>query len=69
MLFNENRNSIPLVATAPVDGATPGARGDMKMLETSGNTTVYVCTVAGGDDPVAGSPFTGGSVWKTLTLA
>lgn len=69
MLLNENRNRVPLVASAPVDGVTPGKRGDMMMLETSGDLTVYVCTVTGVADPVAGSPFTGGSVWKTLTLA
>ncbi len=43
-LLNENRNRIPLIAVAPVDG-TPGIRGQMRMIETAGDTTMHVCTV------------------------
>ncbi len=66
-LMTENRNRIPLVATAPVSGSTPGKVGDMRMVASgsplTGDGVIHICTVAGEAD--SGSPFTSTSVWVT----
>ncbi len=41
-IFNEKRNRVPLEVVAPTNG--PGMRGQLRMLDNSTETTLYVCT-------------------------
>lgn len=45
-LLNENRNRIPLVPAAPLNSQTGAERGQLRMVETEADTTVYVCTTS-----------------------
>ena len=47
-LLNEKRNRIPLVAVLPLTGADNSIRGQLRMSDVNGETTINVCTTGGG---------------------
>ena len=49
-LLNENRNRVPLITTAPATNVNGGIRGQMRLIETGGNATLYVCLTTGDDE-------------------
>ena len=51
-ILNENRNRIPLVEVLPVDGDDEGIRGQLRMNEVNGDTTIAIC-ITGDEDAVS----------------
>ncbi len=45
-LLTENRNNLPIMTLAPVDGTTPGIRGDVFLSGPGGSTLFWVCTTS-----------------------